>query len=90
MSNIRFVEPSAVYWNRTLKKDFVEEMKNIERAGRNCYQSTHKITEDSWKGFLYNLYKSGHLSVFEFGGVYKKRFDSGKFVTPEKLMWSII
>jgi thymidylate synthase (FAD) len=39
--------------------------KHIEYCGRCCYQSTEKITEDSYKNFILNLINSGHLSVLE-------------------------
>lgn len=44
--------------------------KQIERCGRVCYQSQDKITEDSAKGFVDRMIKSGHGSVLEHGTVY--------------------
>lgn len=44
--------------------------KAIERAGRVCYKSEDKITEDSAKPFVDRLINSGHLSVLEHGTVY--------------------
>ena len=44
--------------------------KQIEWAGRHCYKSEDKITEDSAKPFVDRLIKSGHLSVLEQGTVY--------------------
>ena len=46
--------------------------KMIELAGRTCYRSKDKITEDSAKPFIDKLIKSGHLSVLEHGTVYLK------------------
>lgn len=46
--------------------------KIIEQAGRTCYRSKDKITEDSAKPFIDKLIKSGHLSVLEHGTVYLK------------------
>lgn len=40
-------------------------MKRIEYAGRKCYQSTHKITDDSYKSFFEMVVKRGHESVLE-------------------------
>jgi len=45
--------------------EFVPAMKWIEKAGRTCYDSRDKITEDSWKPMLNHLLRRGHLSVFE-------------------------
>ena len=44
--------------------------KQIEWAGRHCYKSEDKITEDSAKPFVDKLIKSNHLSVLEHGTVY--------------------
>ena len=44
--------------------------KMIELAGRNCYRSEDKITEDSAKGFVDRMIKSQHLAMLEHGTVY--------------------
>ena len=44
--------------------------KQIEIAGRNCYQSQDKITEDSAEGFVDRMIKSGHGAMLEHGTVY--------------------
>lgn len=44
--------------------------KAIERAGRTCYKSEDKITENSAKGFVDRMIKSGHGSMLEHGTVY--------------------
>ena len=44
--------------------------KQIERAGRTCYRSESKITEDSAKGFVDRMIKSGHGAMLEHGTVY--------------------
>jgi thymidylate synthase (FAD) len=40
-------------------------LKKIEKAGRTCYKSEDKITEESCKTFVGNIIKSGHESVIE-------------------------
>lgn len=40
-------------------------LKSIEQAGRVCYKSENRITEDSAKKFVKNILKSGHESVIE-------------------------
>lgn len=47
--------------------------KQIEKAGRICYKSEDKITEDSAKGFVDRMIKSGHGAVLEHGTVYLSR-----------------
>lgn len=44
--------------------------KMIEIAGRTCYKSEDKITEDSAKGFVDRMIKSGHGAMLEHGTVY--------------------
>lgn len=46
--------------------------KMIELAGRTCYRSEDKITEDSAKGFVERMIKSGHGAMLEHGTVYLK------------------
>ncbi len=43
----------------------LEVLKKIERAGRTCYKSEAKITEDSCKEFTKKIIASGHHSVLE-------------------------
>ena len=44
--------------------------KQIELAGRTCYKSEDKITEDSAKGFVKRMIESGHNAMLEHGTVY--------------------
>lgn len=44
--------------------------KIIEQAGRVCYKSEDKITEDSAKEFVERMIKSGHGAMLEHGTVY--------------------
>lgn len=46
--------------------------KQIELAGRTCYRSTDKITEDSAKPFVDRMINSNHLAMLEHGTVYLK------------------
>lgn len=47
----------------------MELLKNIEFAGRNCYASHDKTTEDSCTRFVANLIKRGHTAPLEFGDI---------------------
>jgi thymidylate synthase (FAD) len=42
-----------------------EILKSIERAGRTCYKSEERITDDSAQRFVKMIIKSGHDSVIE-------------------------
>ena len=52
--------------------------KMIEYAGRICYKSSNKITEDSAKPFVDRMIKSGHGAMLEHGTVYLK-VPTGKY-----------
>ena len=45
--------------------DGLEVLKHIEKAGRTCYKSEDKITDDSAIAFVKRIMKSGHESVIE-------------------------
>ena len=44
--------------------------KQIELAGRTCYKSEDKITDDSAKAFVDRMIKSRHYAMLEHGTVY--------------------
>ena len=44
--------------------------KHIEKVGRTCYKSEDKITDNSAKGFVDRMVKSGHGAMLEHGTVY--------------------
>lgn len=44
--------------------------KQIEKAGRTCYKSEDKITEDSCKEFVQRMIKNKHTAMLEHGTVY--------------------
>lgn len=46
--------------------DGMQALRDIEVAGRNCYRSEGKITEDSAPRFVWSLIRRGHLSPLEF------------------------
>lgn len=50
--------------------------KQIELAGRICYKSEDKITEDSAKAFVDRMIASGHGAMLEHGTVYLKVKDT--------------
>ena len=54
--------------------------KMIELAGRTCYKSEDKITEDSAKEFVDRMIKLGHGAMLEHGTVYLKII--GVFLDP--------
>ncbi len=74
--------------------------KQIELAGRTCYKSHNKITQDSAKGFVDRMIKSGHGGMLEHGTVYLfvprcKKFRDGSFtnynqVGSDHLYYSIV
>lgn len=58
--------------------------RQIELAGRTCYRSEDRITEDSAKGFVDRMIKSGHGGMLEHGTIYLfipkgRKFRDGAF-----------
>lgn len=67
---MRLIKPSFEIWDQEEGLEGI--YKQIERAGRVCYKSEDKITEDSAKGFVGRMVKSGHGAMLEHGTVYLK------------------
>lgn len=63
---MRIIDPSFEILQIS-EGDFI--LKHIEKAARTCYKSEDKITDESARGFLRGLLKSGHQSVFEHAGI---------------------
>lgn len=57
-----------IIYPRTLEEG-IEELKHIETAGRNCWRSEGKMTDDSYGGFIAGLIRRGHGSPIEFGHI---------------------
>lgn len=57
---MKIVQPSV-----TLAHATPDAMRLIERMGRICYQSTHRVTETSAPGFVRMVITRGHESVLE-------------------------
>jgi thymidylate synthase (FAD) len=60
----------------------MEILQMIEKAGRTCYKSEDKITEDSCIKFVENLINRDHTAMIEFGDV-TARFICDRGVTHE-------
>ena len=61
---MKIIKPSVEFFGE-LQTDYASTMKFIEMAGRTCYKSEDKITEDSAEGFVSRLIKAGHLAMVE-------------------------
>lgn len=59
---MRIIKPS---FEISAPMEGVNALKHIEKCGRVCYRSEHKITEDSYKTFLKSIIDRGHESVLE-------------------------
>lgn len=59
---VMIVEPSVVLEHIRSREEIYQ---NIERAGRTCYKSEDKITEESAEKFCRMIIKRGHESVLE-------------------------
>ena len=67
---MRLIKPSFKIKEQDLGLDGI--YKQIEWAGRHCYKSLDKITENSAKEFVDRMIKSGHGAMLEHGTVYLK------------------
>lgn len=67
---MKLIKPSFEIWEQPNGLEGV--YKQIEKAGRICYKSEDRITEDSAKGFVDRMINSKHLSTLEHGTVYLK------------------
>lgn len=68
---MKIISPNVVYIpqnDNTLEGIY----KQIEKAGRTCYKSEDKITEDSAEAFVHRMIESNHTAMLEHGTVYMK------------------
>lgn len=65
---MKLIKPSFEIWEQPEGLNGI--YRQIERAGRICYRSEDKITEDSAEPFVNRMMSSHHLSVLEHGTVY--------------------
>lgn len=65
---MRLIKPSFSIWDQQEGLEGI--YKQIERAGRVCYKSEDKITEDSAKDFVDRMIKLGHGAMLEHGTIY--------------------
>lgn len=66
---MRIIDQSAFVLDPLCMSEGIRELKICERAGRTCYNSIDKITDDSYERFLRSIIKRGHTSVLEHGKV---------------------
>lgn len=74
------MEPSVEILNKSLNG--VEIAQLVEEAGRTCYRSEDKITENSYEKFLTGILRRGHESVIEHSSI-TVRFITDRGVTHE-------
>lgn len=67
---MKLIKPSFLI--KEQEPELIGIYRQIEYAGRICYKSSNKITEDSAKGFVDRMIKSGHGAMLEHGTVYLK------------------
>ena len=63
---MKIIEPKVELINAP---DYATLLSTVEQAGRTCYKSESKITEDSAEKFVRNILKRGHEAVIEHGSV---------------------
>jgi len=75
---MKLIKPFFEIWEQSAFNDSKAELlagvyKQIERAGRVCYKSEDKITEDSAKPFVDRMIASKHYAMLEHGTVYLEK-----------------
>lgn len=65
---MKLIDSSYEILNQTDDLDGI--YKHIESAGRTCYKSEDKITNDSFKSFVDKMIDNGHYAMLEHGTVY--------------------
>lgn len=66
---LKIVNQTVTLLSPTTSEEGIVAMKAIEFAGRNCYASQDKITEESYQKFLASLIRRDHGSPLEFADV---------------------
>ena len=61
---MKIIKPSIQFYG-AVPTEYNASLKFIEMAGRTCYKSEDKITEDSAEGFVKKLINAGHLAMVE-------------------------
>lgn len=91
---MRLIKPSFSIWDQQEGLEGI--YKQIERAGRVCYKSEDKITEDSAKDFVDRMIKLGHGAMLEHGTIYLiidcsgRLFDvANKYVNNKYSEWTL-
>lgn len=79
--NMKLIKPSFEIWKQEPGLEGI--YKAIEKAGRVCYKSEDKITENSAKPFVNRMLSLHHGSVLEHGTIYLKY--EGTFLDPEDI-----
>lgn len=64
------IKPSVELWSIPFGSQ--DMLRHIERAGRVCYKSEDKITDDSAESFIRKIIERGHESVLEHGNIILK------------------
>lgn len=67
---MKLIKPSFII--KEQESGLIGIYRQIEYAGRICYRSSDKTTEDSAKSFVDRMVKSGHGAMLEHGTVYLK------------------
>jgi len=82
---MKIIKPSVEFFG-AVPTEYNAALKFIEMAGRTCYKSEDKITEDSAEGFVRKLINAGHLAMVEHSNfvVRTRRMDSSAVLLQQK------
>jgi len=74
--DMKIIKPSVEFFG-AVPTEYNATLKFIEMAGRTCYKSEDKITEDSAEEFVKKLIKAGHLAMVEHSNFVVRGFPIG-------------
>ena len=80
---MKLIKQSATYIPQN--PNIIGAFKLVELAGRVCYKSEFKITDNSWVDFIDMLQKRQHYSPMEFGTIYLTIDTSSPAINPDYL-----
>ena len=76
---MKIIKPSVEFFG-AVPTDYDSAIRFIEKAGRTCYKSEDKITEDSAEKFVKKLIVYGHLAMVEHSNFVIRRTDAALII----------
>lgn len=85
---MKIIKPSTEFYG-AVPTDYESALRFIEKAGRTCYKSEGKITEDSAEKFVKKLIKAGHLAMVEHSNMVVKTEGEDEWIDHELFVCTV-